>query len=68
MRVMDARIGEDDQAQENRLTLSLAGLAIAVLLVVAGLHLLTHLRDKARIEDCLLAGRINCDAIVAATQ
>ena len=61
-----ARRGEDDEGQENRLTSSLAGLAMAVLVVVAGLFLVTQLRDKARIEDCLLAGRINCDAVMPA--
>ena len=37
---------------------------MAVLTVVAGLFLVTQLRDKARIEDCLLAGRTNCDAVL----
>ena len=59
-----ARRGEDDEGQENRLTSSLAGLAMAVLTVVAGLFLVTQLRNKTRIEDCLLAGRINCDAVL----
>jgi len=61
---MHAKRGEDDEGQENRLTSSLAGLAMAVLTVVAGLFLVTQLRDKARLEDCLLAGRINCDPVL----
>ena len=56
---------EDEAAEENRLTASLAGLTVALLLVVAGLFLIQHLRDKARIEDCLMSGRFNCDAVVA---
>jgi hypothetical protein len=60
----ETRQGEDDQAEQNRLTLSLAGLAVALALVIIGLSLFTHLRDKARIEDCLLAGRLNCDAVL----
>ncbi|HEY0206075.1 MAG TPA: hypothetical protein VGC15_18205 [Acetobacteraceae bacterium] len=60
----ESRQGEDDQAEENRLTLSLAGLTVALALVIVGLLLFTHLRDKARIEDCLLAGRLNCDAVL----
>ncbi len=61
------RIGavEDETAEENRLTASLAGLAVALMLVVAGLFLIQQLRDKARIEDCLMSGRFNCDAVVA---
>ena len=52
----------------NRLTLSLAGLAIALLIVLTGLFLFTSLRNKAQVEDCILAGRINCDAVLAATR
>ncbi len=62
------RPGEDDQAEENRLTLSLAGLAMALLIVITGLFLFTSLRNKAQVEDCILAGRINCDAVLAATR
>ncbi len=54
----------DEAAEENRLTASLAGLAVALLVVVAGLFLIQHLRDKARIEDCLMSGRSNCDAVL----
>jgi hypothetical protein len=61
------RVGaiEDEADEENRLTASLAGLVVALTIVVAGLFLIQHLRDKARIEDCLLAGRSNCDAAMA---
>jgi uncharacterized membrane protein len=53
-----------EAAEEDRLTASLAGLAVALLVVVAGLFLIQHLRDKARVEDCLMAGRFNCDAVL----
>ncbi len=55
----------DAAAEEDRLTASLGGLAVALMLVVAGLFLIQHLRDKARIEDCLMSGRLNCDAVLA---
>lgn len=58
----------DQAAEANRLTASLAGLAVALMLVVAGLFLIQHLRDKARIEDCLMSGRLNCDAMLATLQ
>lgn len=60
------RIGSvrDEAAEENRLTASLAGLAVALLLVVAGLFLIQHLRDKAQVEDCLMSGRFNCDSVL----
>ena len=57
---------EDEQTEDNRVTQSLAGLAFALTLVVVGLFLIQHLASKARLEDCLLAGRINCDKILAA--
>lgn len=58
---------EDEQAEANRVSMSLAALAFALLLVVVGLFLVQHLATKARVEDCLLSGRTNCDAVLAAT-
>ena len=60
------RIGaiSDEAAEANRLSASLAGLAMALMLVVAGLFLIQHLSDKARIEDCLMSGRLDCDAML----
>jgi hypothetical protein len=59
---------EDEQAEANRVTMSLASLAFALLLVVVGLFLVQHLAAKAKVEDCLLSGRMNCDAVLAAAQ
>ncbi len=57
---------EDDFESVNRQTASLAGLAVALFLVVVGLYLVHALHQKTRVEDCLLAGRLNCDSLVAA--
>lgn len=57
---------EDQQEAANRQTASLAGLAVALLLVVLGLFLVRQLQTKASVEDCLLAGRRNCDAVLLA--
>ena len=54
-----------EQAESDRVTSSLAGLAAALLIVVSGLFLIHHLQAKAALEDCLMAQRLNCDAIVA---
>jgi hypothetical protein len=51
---------DDDQEGADRQTASLAGLAIALLLVVVGLFLVRQLQAKAAIEDCLMSGRNNC--------
>lgn len=56
---------EAERMEANRLTASLAGLALALFLVVVGLFLIQQLRDKARVEDCLLSGRINCDQLLS---
>lgn len=58
-------IRDTEQEEANRVTASLAGLAMALALVVLGLFLVQTLRDKARVEDCLLAGRTNCDQLVS---
>jgi hypothetical protein len=49
---------EDDA---DRQTAALSGLAIALLLIVVGLLVVRALRIEARLEDCLLAGRLVCD-------
>ena len=55
----------EDQAAADRQTASLAGVAITLLLLVAGLFLVHVLHNKAMIEDCLLSGRSNCDAVLS---
>ena len=57
----------DRQAEADRQTASLAGLAIALLLLVAGLFLIRELREKSMLEDCMLAGHLDC-ASPAATR
>jgi len=55
----------DDLEAADRQTASLAGVAVILLLLVVGLFLIRELHAKSMIEDCLLAGRSNCDAIVS---
>jgi hypothetical protein len=56
---------EREEEGPNRRTASLAGLAAALLLIVVALYLVQQLNHKSRVEDCLLAGRLNCDAAAA---
>lgn len=56
---------DQDLEAADRQTTSLAGMAITLLIVVVSLFLLKELHNKAAVEDCLLAGRSNCDAVVA---
>ena len=59
---------ESDQMASDRQTASLAGLALMLALVVVGLVLVHRLHREAQIEDCLIAGRIDCTYAVMAQQ
>ncbi len=58
------RLIETSEDAANRQTASLAGLAAALLLLAICLFLVRELHAKTAIEDCLLAGRRNCDVLV----
>jgi hypothetical protein len=58
-------LSDQDHEDADRQSASLAGMAVTLLIVVVCLFLLRELHNKAAIEDCLLAGRSNCDSIVA---
>jgi len=55
---------EEAQVQADRQTASLAGVAVTLLLLVLGLFLIRALHAESQLEDCLMAGRINCDVLV----
>lgn len=54
----------EEQEAANRQTASLAGVAITLLLLVLGLFLVRELHAQSAIQDCLMAGRSNCDQVV----
>ena len=58
------KVLDDERQDDDRQTASLAGLAVALALLVASLFLVYQLRQKSRVEDCLLAGRQDCVAVV----
>jgi hypothetical protein len=58
-------IDDADEEAANRQTASLGGVAITLLLLVVGLFLVRELHAKGTVEDCLMAGRTNCDRLVA---
>jgi hypothetical protein len=47
-----------------RQTKALAGFVLILALAIVGFYLVIHLRAVGRIEDCLLAQRSNCDALL----
>jgi hypothetical protein len=53
----------DDDDDDNRITRSLAGLAVVLALAVASLYLVQHLRAVSDLQDCLMSGRTNCAPI-----
>jgi hypothetical protein len=57
----------DESARDKvaaRQTAGLVGIVITLLLLVIGLFLVQQLRASAAVEDCLMAGRRNCDLLV----
>jgi hypothetical protein len=54
----------EDMENADRQTSSLAALAFALALVVAGLFVVKALNAKTTIEDCLLSGRTNCQMVI----
>ncbi len=53
-----------DRKDADRRTAGLAAIVVVLLLLIGGL-LLTHtLHKKSQLEDCLMAGRRDCDALV----
>jgi hypothetical protein len=53
---------EEAESQGSR-TPAMAGLAIAVVLLVVGLWLARELTAASKMQDCLMSGRTNCNAI-----
>jgi hypothetical protein len=56
---------EEDSQESDRQTASLAGMAVTLLVIVVCVFLMHHLHAKAALEDCLMSGRLNCDALIA---
>lgn len=49
--------------EADRQTRSLAAIAVILALLTVGLFLVHTLRHAARVEDCLMANRRDCDAV-----
>ena len=58
---MDDRKHQDEADRQTR---SLAGLAFTLALAIAALIIIHHLKRVGDLQDCLLAGRSNCDALL----
>jgi hypothetical protein len=60
---MDRRSEDGDDEAGQRRSAALIGLIIILALAIAGVWLVRELREKSRLEDCLMAGRHNCAPI-----
>jgi hypothetical protein len=58
----------DDPEQGGGRRGALAGLAIAVVLLAIGVWLAHQLTAASKMQDCLMSGRTNCNAIDPAAQ
>jgi hypothetical protein len=58
-------MNDPDHEQDGSRRRALAGLAIAVVLLVAGLWLTHQLTAASKMQDCLMTGRTNCNVIPA---
>ncbi len=58
-------IDAEDEEAANRQTASLGAVAVVLALLVLGLFLVHALQTKAAVEDCLLSGRTNCNALLS---
>jgi hypothetical protein len=52
-----------DDDEDNRITRSLAGLAVILLLAVLALTLMRRIGTATALEDCVWSGRTNCAPI-----
>jgi hypothetical protein len=53
-----------DREDANRRTAGLAAIVVVLLLLIGGLLVTQTLRKKSQLEDCLMAGRRDCDALL----
>jgi hypothetical protein len=63
----EPRSGPDparDREDADRRTAGLAAIVVVLLLLIGGLLLARTLHKKSLLEDCLLAGRRNCDQLI----
>jgi len=56
-------MNEPEPEQDGSQRRALAGLAIAVVLLVVGLWLAHELTAASKMQDCLMTGRTNCNVI-----
>jgi hypothetical protein len=62
---LNNRSEDREDESDQRRSAALIGLIIILALAIAGVWLVRELREKSRLEDCLMSGRTNCAPIEA---
>jgi hypothetical protein len=57
-----------DREDADRRTAGLAAIVVVLVLLIGGLLLTRTLHKKSLLEDCLMAGRRNCDQLIDGTR
>jgi hypothetical protein len=65
---MNNRSEKANEEADQRRSAALIGLIIILALAIAGVWLVRELREKSRLEDCLMSGRTNCAPIEVPTR
>lgn len=60
---MDDHKPQERRRQNDSRRPAIAGLAVAVVLLVVGLWLAHELTAASKMQDCLMSGRTNCNVI-----
>jgi hypothetical protein len=60
---MDDHKPQESRRQNDSRRPAIAGLAVAVVLLVVGLWLAHELTAASKMQDCLMSGRTNCNVI-----
>lgn len=60
VRKREIDLRREREEDDRRFTSSLAGLAVALLLIWVGLYIVERLAAESKLEDCLLQGRADC--------
>jgi hypothetical protein len=57
-----------DREEADRRTAGLAAIVVVLVLLIGGLLLARALHRKSQLEDCLMAGRRDCDRLIDAVR
>jgi hypothetical protein len=60
---MPGRDQEPDDDEQHRMTVNLAAIIVALIVVIAGFWLVMNLRDAVKKEECLMFGLRKCAKI-----